>query len=60
MEEIGILKTGLRVYVDNFRDKVWINVAKGYRIVKFYPSLVDELKELLDQAKERIEEGGIE
>lgn len=56
MKEIGVLPGlgGIKVFVDKYVDKMWINIAKGGRVIKINPKLIEELKGLLDRAQEEI------
>lgn len=56
MKEIGSCEM-IRVFVDNFVDKDWINISKSGKIIKIRPELIDGVVGLLEQAKEEVENG---
>jgi F420-dependent methylenetetrahydromethanopterin dehydrogenase len=56
MKEIGTCEM-IRVYVDNFVDKDWVNISKGGRVIKIKPELVDGVVDLLIKAREEAVNG---
>jgi hypothetical protein len=55
-KEIGSCEM-IQVFIDDFVGKKWVNIGKMGRIIKINPDLVDGLIELLNKAKEGMNNG---
>lgn len=44
----------IRIFIDNYLGRDWINIAKDKRVIKIKSDDIDKIKTLLDEAKNEI------